>query len=121
MFTRGFSTSLHDGAVIHLAFQVLAALLEASPAYLARRMKMLESRLTAARKMALTTSPAPCAKRWKAAAGVADCRLWSLPYETLERRGRLPGLRRLWPTVGLYAVLLVLAVQGLQEWMQALP
>lgn len=67
----------------------VTVLLEASPTYLARRMKLLESRLAGTRKMVLTTSAEASAKRWKAAKHVADARLWTLPYETLERRSHL--------------------------------
>jgi len=67
----------------------LTALLEASPYYLARRMKMIESRLTGARKMVLTTDPSASAERWKSAKGLAEVRLWLHPYRTLERRSNL--------------------------------
>jgi len=66
----------------------VTALLEASPAYLARSMKLLESHLIDPRKMVLTTSPTAQAERWKAA-HVAAARLWRMPFETLDRRSRL--------------------------------
>jgi tetratricopeptide (TPR) repeat protein len=72
----------------------VAALLEASPDYLSRRMKLLESRLAGERKMVLTTAPTAHAERWKAAKHVADARPWRLPLETLDRRGRIA-----WPAV----------------------
>ena len=51
-------------------------MLEASPSYLARRMKLLESQLAGEQKMVLTASPAAEAARWKAVAHVAEVRLW---------------------------------------------
>jgi tetratricopeptide (TPR) repeat protein len=63
-------------------------LLEASPSYLARPMKLLESHLAGERKFVLTTSPTAQAARWKAA-HVADPRLWLKPFETLDRRSHL--------------------------------
>ncbi len=67
----------------------VTVLLEASPMYLARRMKLLESRLAGPRKMVLSTSAEANAKRWKSVKHVADARLWTLPYETLDRRSHL--------------------------------
>ena len=49
----------------------VAALLEASPDYLSRRMKLLESRLAGEQRMVLTTAPSEHAERWKAAKHVA--------------------------------------------------
>ncbi len=63
----------------------VAALLEASPQYLSRPMKLIESHLTGSRKMVLTTSPSAQAERWKAA-HVAKSELWLLPFETIEQR-----------------------------------
>ncbi len=67
----------------------VTALLEASPQYLARCMKMLESRLAGDRKMVLTTSPSADARRWTESAGLADVRLWQRPFQTLLRRSNL--------------------------------
>jgi hypothetical protein len=66
----------------------VTALLEASPAYLSRPMKLIESRLIGPRKIVLTTSPSVQAEHWKAA-HVAQSRLWLQPFETLARRRRL--------------------------------
>ena len=71
----------------------VVAMLEASPTYLARRMKLLESRLVGPQKMVLTTSPTAQAERWKAAKHVAEVRLWLQPFETLDRRSRLDWRR----------------------------
>lgn len=66
---------------------------EASPSYLARRMKLVESRLDPRRKMVLATSPTTVAnrvvKRLQAAGVQARARLWTLPFETMLRRSQL--------------------------------
>jgi tetratricopeptide (TPR) repeat protein len=67
----------------------VVVMLEASPGYLARRMKLLESHLAGAQKMVLTTSPSAEAAHWKTVAHVAEVRLWSWPFETLQRRSHL--------------------------------
>jgi len=65
-------------------------LVEGSPQYLAKRMKLLESHLAGKQKMVLTAMPAAQAERLKKAAGPdAAAQLWALPYETLQRRWRL--------------------------------
>ena len=66
----------------------VTALLEASPPYLSRPMKLIESRLVGDRHMVLTASPTAQAERWKAAR-VMHSRLWPMPYQTLARRERL--------------------------------
>ena len=67
----------------------VVVMLEASPSYLARRMKLLESQLAGEQKMVLTASPAAEASRWKTLAHVAEVRLWPEPFETLKRRSHL--------------------------------
>jgi len=67
----------------------VVALLEASPAYLACRMAMLESRLTGKQKVVLSAEPSAQADRFAAAEGVAAVRLWTLPYDTLRARRRV--------------------------------
>ena len=66
----------------------VVVMLEASPIFLARRMELLESRLAGPRKMVVSISPSSQAERWKAAA-LPAVQLWSLPFETLERRETL--------------------------------
>ena len=74
----------------------VTALLEASPSYLARRMKALESQpyLAGPRKMVLTTSPSACARRWREAKHIAQARLWIQPFQVLRIRSHLT-----WPAV----------------------
>jgi hypothetical protein len=67
----------------------VVVMFEASPSYLARRMKLLETHLAGEQKMVLSVSPSAEAARWKALAHVADVRLWSKPFETIERRSHL--------------------------------
>jgi hypothetical protein len=68
----------------------VVALIEASPAYLARRMKLVESRLVGQRSVVLSTSASAQVERWKTTAHVADARLWTLPYETLWEHEHMP-------------------------------
>ena len=65
------------------------ALVEASPAYLAARMRLFESRLVGQQKAILTANPTAVVKRVKGAAGLADARLWLWPYEVIQKRSSL--------------------------------
>jgi hypothetical protein len=67
----------------------LVALVEASPASLSYRMKLIESRLAGKQKMALTTSATAQAEHWKSVPGVGPAELWPVPYETIRRRSQL--------------------------------
>jgi hypothetical protein len=78
----------HEYGVKSSDLKGVTALLEASPPYLARSMKAIQSQLSGARKMVLSASPSEQAKRWKAAR-VDDCRLWLLPYSTLHLRSHI--------------------------------
>ncbi|MCE5267315.1 MAG: hypothetical protein LLG00_05465 [Planctomycetaceae bacterium] len=69
--------------------QRVTPLIEASPSYLAERMKLLESQLRGVQRLVLTTAPIEHAERWKAAKHVAAAKLWLLPFETLNRRSHL--------------------------------
>jgi tetratricopeptide (TPR) repeat protein len=64
----------------------ITVLVEASPLYLSKRTKLLESRLSGQQSMLLSTDASAQAERLKAAAGAVDARLWRLPFETLRRR-----------------------------------
>jgi hypothetical protein len=74
----------------------VTAWIEASPTYLARRMKLLEPRFTGKRKLVLSISPAAELERWKKAAGISEAQLWPHPYETLRRRAALPVKQLQW-------------------------
>ncbi len=69
------------------------AYIEASPGYLARRMKVLQSQLVGDEGVVLSASPEQIAGRLKGIAHLApEVKLWTLPYDTyalrqLDRRG----------------------------------
>ncbi len=67
----------------------VVVLVEASPIYLTKRAKLLESHLVGKDKMVLTTAAGEQAGRLKAAAHARLVRLWGLPYHTLEGRMQL--------------------------------
>ncbi|MEX2142403.1 MAG: hypothetical protein WD894_24255 [Pirellulales bacterium] len=67
--------------------QQVAALVEASPGYLSRRMKFLESRLGGEQRLVLTASPQAIEEKLAGAAHVRPkVALWTRPYETLRLR-----------------------------------
>ena len=76
---------------------------EASPLYLAKRAKLVESRLVGKQKMVLCCDATGQATRFQAAAHDAKVHLWSLPYQTLLRRSQLGTggvcrqLNAIWP------------------------
>ncbi len=74
----------------------VAALVDAAPEALSRRMQLLESRLTGASALVLAASPTEIGKRVRAAPGLEKVavRLWTLPYETLMYRQTLERLAR---------------------------
>jgi tetratricopeptide (TPR) repeat protein len=63
----------------------VVALLEASPASLSQRMRLLESKLAGEDRLVLTTDPSAQAERFKKCEHVADARLWLRPYQTIEQ------------------------------------
>jgi tetratricopeptide (TPR) repeat protein len=87
--------------------KAVTAWIEASPEYLALRMKLLEPHFLGKQKLVLSVSPSAELKRWKEAAGVADAQLWLYPYVTLRQRARLPVpliLRQLVSFLPFYAI-----------------
>jgi hypothetical protein len=63
------------------------AMIEASPGYLTRRMKLLEAQLVGKERLVLSSSPAETAARLKKVSHLSsDPQLWTLPYEVLNRR-----------------------------------
>jgi hypothetical protein len=58
-------------------------LLEASPASLSQRMKLLESRLVGADARRITADPGAQARSFRKCSQVADVRLWQVPYLTI--------------------------------------
>ncbi|MBN2579658.1 MAG: hypothetical protein JXB10_11770 [Pirellulales bacterium] len=67
----------------------VTACVEASPAYLELRMKLLEPYFTGGQKLVLSVSPSAEFAEWKQASGVTDAQLWLLPYETIQARSTL--------------------------------
>ena len=68
------------------AKQVLA-FIEASPDYLSRRMKALETELTGSEHLVLTCRPAEIARQLKGIAHVApEIKIWTFPYESYGLR-----------------------------------
>ncbi|HEV2969982.1 MAG TPA: tetratricopeptide repeat protein, partial [Pirellulales bacterium] len=63
------------------------ALVEASPGYLSRRMKVLESQLAGDERVVLTASPEQIARRLKGIPHLApEVKLWAAPYEAYAQR-----------------------------------
>lgn len=63
------------------------ALVEGSPGYLSRRMRMVELRLTGERKVALTVAASDLAERLRTCKHVRDAKLWDIPYRALAQQG----------------------------------
>ncbi len=66
----------------------LIAFVEASPAYLARRMRLIETKLTGQNKIVLTASPEQIAKRLSDQPLIKQARCWTYPYEVLQSRAQ---------------------------------
>ena len=72
------------------------ALVEASPAYLTQRMKMVQNRLTGDQKIVLTTDPTAQLERFKQCRYIVDGQMWPLPYQTIWQEIRLGAERQKW-------------------------
>ncbi|MBL9125848.1 MAG: tetratricopeptide repeat protein [Planctomycetaceae bacterium] len=72
--------------------QQLVVLIEGSPAYLSRRARMVELRLTGERKVVLTVPASTLADRLKTLKQVKEVRLWDIPYQYLADQS-LPEYR----------------------------
>lgn len=59
----------------------ILALQDASAAALSRRMNLLERQLSGQNRVVLTTSPNSIRERLMACRGIADSRIWSVPFE----------------------------------------
>jgi tetratricopeptide (TPR) repeat protein len=66
--------------------QSVVALVEASPGYLSRGMKLVESRLAGDERVVLTTDPSKSMEGLRKLKHVADAQLWLMPYEALQAR-----------------------------------
>jgi tetratricopeptide (TPR) repeat protein len=67
----------------------VVALVDATPAYLSHRMKLLESALVGQQKMVLTVAPSGLAKAVEGVKGVRGVGLWTLPYRAFAARSEL--------------------------------
>ena len=76
--------------------QQVVALLEASPAYLSQRMRLVENRLSGDERLVLTAEPSAQAERLKACQHVGDARLWATPFQTLVQEVQLGPNRNQW-------------------------
>jgi hypothetical protein len=75
--------------------ETVVALLEASPGYLTRRMKLVEGQLTGRHRIVLSFAPSALAEKLKEQKHVGEVKLWSKPLETLVARQSLsPALER---------------------------
>ncbi len=61
----------------------LVVLIEASPTYLAARMRIIESKLSGEERMVLSIDASGQAARWKALPEITDARLWFGPYQAI--------------------------------------
>jgi tetratricopeptide (TPR) repeat protein len=79
----------------------VAALVDAAPETLSRRMAMLESRLSGEKAMTLAVSPSNVAARIRACPGLekVGVRLWNVPFETRIYRDAMERLARRDPDI----------------------
>jgi hypothetical protein len=82
--------------------QRVVILLEASPTYLAKRMKLVENQLVGDEQVVLTTDPSAQAERFKACSHVIDVRLWEVPYRTIGQERELGAERDKWREVQMF-------------------
>ncbi len=68
------------------AMQSVTAHIEASPGYLARRLRVVEGHLAGEQKMVLHANVAQLAERLDAVEGIDEVRLWEMPLRTYERQ-----------------------------------
>ncbi len=77
-------------------------LLEASPASLSQRMKLLESRLVGADELKITADPGAQARLFRKCGHVADVRLWRVPYLTILEELQNREVRAQWQAMMLF-------------------
>ena len=86
-----FSTFNIDGEDYRSRFNFskIVAMIDATPAYLSQRMKMIEKSMTGSNRMILTVTPSPIAKRLRRTKGVTRTEIWTFPYEMYRRVQRM--------------------------------
>jgi hypothetical protein len=82
--------------------QKVTILLDASPASLSRRMKLLESRLVGADALRITADPSAQARLFRKCEHVADVQLWQVPYMTILEEMQNPQARAQWQGMMLF-------------------
>lgn len=75
----------HRYPVTSAQLETVAALIEASPGYLTRRMRLVQSRLAADQAFVLSASPQHIAAQLRDVPGVADAIVWGYPQFTYLR------------------------------------
>lgn len=90
LFTKG------DYVVRPEDLQRVVALVEAGPACVSERMKMVENRLTGGQKIVFTSDATAQIERFKQNPFVVDGRMWPLPYQTLWQEIRFARERQKW-------------------------
>jgi tetratricopeptide (TPR) repeat protein len=60
--------------------------MEASPAYLAPRMKLIQKQVSGPQRVVLNVDPSAAAARWKACGRVEAVGLWDYPFQALSRQ-----------------------------------
>ena len=71
----------------------VVALIEASPMYLSRRARLVESHLAGKQKVVLTAAPTAQAERWKAQPHVTGASLWTVPFATIFQQTHLSAVQ----------------------------
>jgi hypothetical protein len=79
-------------------FQKVVVLMETSPSYLSKRMKLVESRLSGEDRLVLTAAPEEQAASFQACPQVVQVRHWEMPYEVIVQTIELGGIRTDWQT-----------------------
>jgi len=88
---KALSLPGHPYAVDAKRLAGVVAMVEASPTYLAARMRLVESRLAGDQQVILTSSPSAVVDRLKDVAHLAGRRLWTWPLEVAVLRRHMTG------------------------------
>ena len=82
-------------------FQKVVVLMETSPSYLTKRMKLVESRLSGEDRLVLTAAPDEQAAVFQLSPQVVEVRHWEAPYQTILQTLELGGERLRWQSAQL--------------------
>ena len=82
-------------------FQKVVVLMETSPSYLTKRMKLVESRLSGEDRLVLTAAPEEQAASFKSCPQVVEVRRWEIPYATILQAIELGQRRAQWQSLQL--------------------